>query len=93
MVTFIQLVALAISITFIILVVKWQVDDDIKKMQKRLDNIYKEINKNNRTMSKDITEDILLKAGFKETGRNDRVYVTFELANRISVTNYRIFLR
>ena len=41
-------------------------------------------------MSKDITEDILLRAGFKETDRNDRVYVvTFELANRISVTNYR----
>lgn len=45
MTTFIQLVALAISITFIILVVKWQVDDDIKKMQKRLDNARKEINK------------------------------------------------
>lgn len=45
MTTFIQLVALAISITFIILIVKWQVDDDIKKMQKRLDDARKEINK------------------------------------------------
>lgn len=45
MTTFIQAIALAISIVIIILVVKWQVDDDIKKMQKRLDNIRKEINK------------------------------------------------
>ena len=44
MTTFIQLVALAISITFIILVVKWQVDDEIKKMEKRLDEIRKKIN-------------------------------------------------
>lgn len=43
----------------------------------------------NKVVSKDITEDILLNAGFKETGRNDGVYVTFELTNRISVTNYR----
>lgn len=41
-------------------------------------------------MSKNITEDILLKAGFKETDENDRAYVTFELANKISVTNYGI---
>lgn len=45
MTTFIQAIALAISIVIIILVVKWQVDDDIKKMEKRLDDIYKEINK------------------------------------------------
>lgn len=43
--TFIQAVAIAVSIAIIILVVKWQVDDDIKKMQKRLDNARKEINK------------------------------------------------
>lgn len=45
MTEFIQAVALAISLTIIILVAKWQVDDDIKKMQKRLDEVYKEINK------------------------------------------------
>lgn len=45
MATFIQAIALAILIAIIILIVKWQVDDDIKKMQKRLDNIRKEINK------------------------------------------------
>lgn len=45
MTAFIQAIALAILITFIILVVKWQVDDDIKKMEKRLDNARKEINK------------------------------------------------
>lgn len=45
MTTFIQAIALAILIAIIILIVKWQVDNDIKKMQKRLDNIRKEINK------------------------------------------------
>lgn len=30
-------------------------------------------------MSKDITEDILLKAGFEEIDRVDNVYITFEL--------------
>lgn len=43
--TFIQTIALAILIVIIILVVKWQVDDDIKKMEKRLDDAHKEINK------------------------------------------------
>lgn len=47
--TFIQAVAIAVSIAIIILVVKWQVDDDIKKMQKRLDNAYKEINKKQKS--------------------------------------------
>jgi hypothetical protein len=41
MTTFIQAIALAISI----IVVKWQVDDDINKMEKRLDDTRKEINK------------------------------------------------
>lgn len=45
MTTFIQTIALAILIAIIILVVKWQVDDDIKKMEKRLDDAHKEINK------------------------------------------------
>lgn len=45
MTTFIQLVALAILIAIIILIVKWQVNDDIKKIQKRLDDARKEINK------------------------------------------------
>lgn len=45
MTTFIQAIALAISIVIIIIVVKWQVDDDIKKMEKRLDDARKEINK------------------------------------------------
>lgn len=36
MTTFIQAIILAISIAFIILVVKLQVDDDINKMEKRL---------------------------------------------------------
>lgn len=45
MTTFIQAVVLGVSVVFIILVVKWQVDDDINKMQKRFDDIYKEINK------------------------------------------------
>lgn len=45
MTAFIQAVALAISLVIMILVVKWQVDDDIKKMQKRLDEVHKEINK------------------------------------------------
>ena len=44
MTTFIQAIALAISIIIIILVVKWQVDDDINKMEKRLDDTRKEIN-------------------------------------------------
>lgn len=94
MTTFIQLVALAISITFIILVVKWQVDDDIKKMQKRLDKVHKEINNKKKTMSKDITKDILLKAGFKEIeiSKINPKYITFELTNLtnwdISITNY-----
>ena len=43
MTTFIQTIVLAILIV-IILIVKWQVDDDIKKMQKRLDEIRKKIN-------------------------------------------------
>lgn len=45
MTTFIQAIALAISLVIIILVVKWQVNDDIKKMEKRLDDTRKEINK------------------------------------------------
>lgn len=45
MTTFIQVIVIAISIVIIILVVKWQVDDDIKKMGKRLDDIRKEVNK------------------------------------------------
>jgi hypothetical protein len=44
MTAFIQAVALAISLLIMILVAKWQVDDDIKKMEKRLDEIHKEIN-------------------------------------------------
>lgn len=44
MTAFIQAVALAISLAIIILVAKWQVDDDIKKMQKRIDEVRKEIN-------------------------------------------------
>ena len=43
--TFIQAIVLAISIVIMVLVAKWQVDDDIKKMQKRLDEVRKEINK------------------------------------------------
>lgn len=43
--TFIQAIVLAISIVIMVLVAKWQVDDDIKKMQKRLDEVHKEINK------------------------------------------------
>lgn len=46
-------------------------------------------------MSKDITEDILLKAGFKEIKEISKVnpkYITFELTNLsnwdISITNY-----
>lgn len=45
MTTFIQAIVLAISIIIIILVVKWQVNDDIKKMEKKLDDTRKEINK------------------------------------------------
>ena len=45
MATFIQAIALAISIAIIILVVKWQVDDDIEKMQKKFDKVRKERNK------------------------------------------------
>lgn len=45
MTEFIQAVALSISLVIIILVAKWQVDDEIKKMQKRLDEVLKEINK------------------------------------------------
>lgn len=45
MTTFIQAVALAISIVIMILVVKLQVDDDIKKMQKKFDKVRKERNK------------------------------------------------
>lgn len=70
MTTFIQLVALAILITFIILVVKWQVDDDIKKMEKRLDDARKEINKKAKVINKEITKGILLKAGFVDAGGN-----------------------
>lgn len=43
--TFIQAIVLAISIVIMVLVAKWQVDDDIKKMQKRIDEVHKEINK------------------------------------------------
>ena len=32
-------------------------------------------------MSKDITDDILLRAGFKETDRVDDTYTTFELTD------------
>ena len=40
-------------------------------------------------MNKDITEDILLKAGFKEISRVDHKYITFKLTNwDISITNY-----
>lgn len=95
MTTFIQAIALAILIAIIILIVKWQVDNDIKKMQKRLDNIRKEINKKAKVMNKEITEDILLKAGFKELKEISKVnprYTTFELTNLtnwdISITNY-----
>lgn len=66
MTTFIQAIALAISLVIIIFVVKWQVNDDIKKMEKRLDDTRKEINKKAKVMSKDITEEILLKAGFNK---------------------------
>lgn len=44
MTAFIQAVALTISLVIMILVAKWQVDDEIKKMQKRLDEVHKEIN-------------------------------------------------
>lgn len=44
MTEFIQAVALAISLVIMALVAKWQVDDDIKKMQKRLDDASKESN-------------------------------------------------
>lgn len=75
MTTFIQTIALAILIAIIILIVKWQVDDDIKKMQKRLDDARKEINKKAKVMNKEITEDILLKAGFNK--------VTEDIINRV----------
>lgn len=43
-------------------------------------------------MSKDITEEILLKAGFKEISKVNPRYTTFELTNLtnwdISITNY-----
>ena len=67
MTAFILAVALAFALVIMIYVVKWQVDDDIKKMQKRLD---KETNNKEKTMSKDITEDILLRAGFKKTSNS-----------------------
>lgn len=41
----IQAVALVISLLIMILVAKWQVDDDIKKMQKRLDDIIQRLEK------------------------------------------------
>lgn len=41
MTTFTQAIALAISMAIMILIVKCQVDDEIKKMQKRLDDIRK----------------------------------------------------
>lgn len=41
-------------------------------------------------MNKDITEDILLKAGFKETDRVDNTYTTFELTDYdITILHYR----
>ena len=70
MTTFIQAIVSAISIIIIILVVKWQVDDDIKKMEKRLDKVYKELDKIVKvTDEENITYGILLRAGFhkKET--------------------------
>lgn len=45
MTTFIQAITVAISIVIMIFVAKWQVNDDIKKMEKRLDDARKEINK------------------------------------------------
>ena len=67
MTTFIQAITLTVSIVIMVLVAKWQVNNDIKKMQKRLD---KETNNKEKTMSKDITEDILLRAGFKKTSNS-----------------------
>lgn len=37
MTAFIQAIALVFALVIMIFVAKWQVDDDIKKMQKRLD--------------------------------------------------------
>lgn len=37
MTTFIQAITLTVSIVIMVLVAKWQVNNDIKKMQKRLD--------------------------------------------------------
>lgn len=37
MTTFIQAITLTVSIVIMVLVAKWQVNDEIKKMQKRLD--------------------------------------------------------
>lgn len=46
MTTFIQSIALVFGLVIMILVAKWQVNDDIKKMEKRLDNARKESNNN-----------------------------------------------
>lgn len=45
-------------------------------------------------MSKNITEDILLKAGFKKTDRVDNTYTTFELTDYdITIFHYRYHYR
>lgn len=64
MTTLIQAIALVIAIVIIVLVAKWQVDDDIKKMEKRHDEFRKKMNNKKITMNKDITSIILRRAGF-----------------------------
>lgn len=44
MTTLIQVIALVFALVIMIFVAKWQVNDDIKKMQKRLDDASKESN-------------------------------------------------
>lgn len=44
MTTLIQAIALLFALVIMIFVAKWQVNDDIKKMQKRLDDASKESN-------------------------------------------------
>lgn len=46
MTTPIQAIALVFALVIMIFVVKWQVDSDVKKMQKRLDDVHKESNNN-----------------------------------------------
>lgn len=67
----IQAIELVIAIVIMVLVAKWQVDDDIKKMDKRLDEFNKELDEEAKVTGnkENITYGILLRAGFhkKET--------------------------